>query len=68
MPKCNEKEFYFKTSVEAEGTCKRQRSTIGSAFLCLLRDRIKYLEHHKDLMKWEEQRKSQGKEIKVNID
>lgn len=37
MPKCNEKEFYFKTLVEAEGTCKRQRTTIGSAFLSLER-------------------------------
>lgn len=68
MPKCNEKEFYFKTSAEAEEICKRQRSTVGSEFLCLLRDRAKCLEHHRDLKKWKEQRTSQGKATKVNID
>jgi len=27
MPKCNVKDFYFKTSVEAEETCKRYRES-----------------------------------------
>lgn len=62
------KEFYFKTWVEVKGELQKMQRAIGSGYLCLLRDRIKYSEHHRDLKKWKEQRESQGETIKVSAD
>lgn len=47
---------------------KDAERAMGSGYLCLLRDRFKYSQRHRDLKKWKEQREGQGKAIKVSVD